>query len=250
MFLLINLIHIVIPARLNYKSRRRSFRDMNLYSKLKTVLHKVAENKWEVDAERGLKFRVYNSADDYRTHQRLKFDMMAAKGSPFTKAVILSYRWKFFRRFINLVGRLPQNSKIYCLGARQGTEVEVLRDLGFRNALGLDLNPGPGNPLVLPADFMRLPLADGSCDLIYTNCVDHVPHLSEFLVEQCRALRRDGFLLLDITLQADAGAFEAAAWERAEQILISALGHFDCLVMAKREKQWLWALLSRPRGKT
>ena len=40
---------------------------------------------------------------------------------------------------------------------------EVLRQLGFRNAYGIDLNPGPENELVRVGDFNRLEETDGSC---------------------------------------------------------------------------------------
>ena len=77
-----------------------------------------------------------------------------------------------------------------CCGARQGTEVEVLRDLGFRSAYGIDLNSGPENPYVVPGDFMKLDAEDGSLDLIYSNCLDHAFDLPALAAEHARAIAR------------------------------------------------------------
>ena len=42
-----------------------------------------------------------------------------------------------------------------CLGARLGTEVRALHNLGYF-AIGIDLNPGVDNPYVLMGDFHKL----------------------------------------------------------------------------------------------
>ncbi|MCX7868646.1 MAG: methyltransferase domain-containing protein [Terrimicrobiaceae bacterium] len=124
----------------------------------------------------------------------------------------------------------------------------MLRDLGFHNARGIDLNPGPDNPWVEPGDMMHLADPDDSLDLIYTNCVDHAFDLDAMIAEHVRALKPRGLLLYDIGagIEGAAGPFEAIVWERSEDVVARLLTHFDELVRAEREPQWLWVLL---RGK-
>ena len=94
---------------------------------------------------------------------------------------------------------------IVCLGARQGTEVEVLRDLGFQRAIGVDLNPGPANPLVVEGDFHQLDLPDQSVDLVYSNSLDHAFDLNLFFAEAKRVLRPGGYALYDVGSPPSAG---------------------------------------------
>ena len=73
--------------------------------------------------------------------------MVMMRGNPFTKSIILKYR-NYFNEFLQLENFLPKTSKCICLGARQITEVEVLRDIGYKKSKGIDLNPGKFNKLV------------------------------------------------------------------------------------------------------
>jgi hypothetical protein len=119
--------------------------------------------------------RRYDSYEEYLTHQKLKFDeMVMMRGNPFTKSIILNYRNFFFNEFIKLENFLPKTSKCICLGARQGTEVEVLRDIGYKKSKGIDLNPGKFNKLVEKGDFMKMKYSDNSICFTYSNAVDHV----------------------------------------------------------------------------
>ena len=88
----------------------------------------------------------------------------------------------------------PAGTELIAQGGRTGSlivlkegEVEVLRDLGFRDAWGIDLNPGPDNPFVRPGDFMHLDAPDNSLDLLYSNCVDHAFDLTGAIREHYTA---------------------------------------------------------------
>ncbi len=59
--------------------------------------------------------------------------MLKMKGG-FSNWDICEYRLKFYSRFKHLTQLLSRDAVILCSGARQGTEVEVLHDLGFFNA--------------------------------------------------------------------------------------------------------------------
>jgi hypothetical protein len=243
------LLHLVTPGGYGYIRRLRAGRDAayNHERDKHTVRakHHGAGGWKEQAGEDGVLKRDYASYDEYVTHQKLKLDEMVKMKGGFSNFDIFDYRLKFFSRFRHLCGLLPRDAEILCCGARQGTEVEVLRDLGFRRARGIDLNPGPDNPLVQAGDMMHLGVEDDSLDLIYTNCVDHAFDLDAMLAEHARALKPGGFLLYDIgvNMEQGGGPFEAIAWRRSEDVMLRMLGVFKTLVRAERDPAWLWVLV-------
>jgi SAM-dependent methyltransferase len=125
----------------------------------------------------------------------------------------------------------------------------VLRELGFRNAYGIDLNPGPHNALVRVGDFNRLEEADVSIDLVYSNSLDHAIDLNAFFAEHTRVLKPDGFALYDVHQDytpGEAAPFEASLWLRREDALVCALAHFARLHRLQAEPDWTWMLLQGP----
>jgi SAM-dependent methyltransferase len=173
--------------------------------------------------------------------------MVKMKGG-FSNFDIFNYRVKFYTRFRHLPDLLDSGARILCCGARQGTEVDVLRDMGFENARGIDLNPGTGNPLVAEGDMMKLEAQNDSLDLVYTNCVDHAFDLDAMLAEHMRVLKPGGYLLYDIAFNEEHGAsvWEAIAWEREEDVIRRLMEKFREVIRVEREQQWIWILL---RGK-
>jgi len=153
--------------------------------------HHDAEGLLPPDAE-GFVHRDYESYEEYVEHQRQKLDEILRIGHGFTNAAVSEARSRFYRRFRHLVGLVPANAVVLW------TEVEVLRELGFPRAYGIDLNPGPGNKLVRVGDFNRLDEADASVDLVYSNCLDHALDLDDFFSEHARVLGPLGFALYDI----------------------------------------------------
>lgn len=197
---------------------------------------------WKTHKEDGFHYRDYEDYDEYLTHQVQKFDeMLKAKGG-FAGREIASYRYKFYRRFRYLPAFLPNSAHILCAGARQGTEVEVLRDLGFSNAYGIDLNPGPDNKLVRVGDFMHLQNEDSSLDMIYCNAVDHAFNLDSFFAEHARAIRPNAYALYDIAI-GEGGAFEAVEWKSEEAVFMLMLKYFKKAIKVETEHDWKWVLL-------
>ena len=182
--------------------------------------------------------REYASYDQYVEHQGLKYSVMLERtgGNP-TRALVV-YRTKFWLRFRRLGKLLPKDATIVCAGARDGTEVEVWRDLGYTKAVGYDLNPGPGNSLVREGDFNHLPLGDASVDAVYSNCVDHAFDLDMMFTEARRILKPGGFFLYDISL-AEPGAFEAVEWDRPETALVTLLRYATSLIEVRRFRAWM-----------
>lgn len=121
---------------------------------------------------------------------------------------------------------------VLCLAARIGTEVRALLDLGYF-AVGIDLNPGQGNPYVVAGDFHALVFADGSVDAVYTNSLDHVYDLEKVIAEVARVLRPGGILVTDILEGWSegfvAGKYEATHWEEVEPFVhhLAELGGFE-----------------------
>lgn len=243
--------HLLTPGGYGYIRKLRRGRDDSYDHERDKhpVRHKHhGAGGWKESPEGGLRKRDYESYEEYLTHQKLKLEELVKIKGGFSNFDIFDYRVKFYTRFRHLPAFLPRDAQILCCGARQGTEVDVLRDLGFDNARGIDLNPGPDNPLVTEGDMMKLAVPDNSLDLIYTNCVDHSFDLDAMITEHARALKPDGYLLYDIAFNEEegAGVWESIAWEREEDVVRRLMEKFRELVRVERERQWVWVLL---RGK-
>lgn len=201
---------------------------------------------WKQEFEGDFQYRDYSSYDEYVNHQSQKFDEMLKTQGGFANRDILEYRKRFFRRFRHLPPILDKYSKILCLGARQGTEVEVLWDMGYKNAIGLDLNPGPKNPYVKPGDFMALDYSDESVDMIYTNCVDHAFDLVKFFQEHARVIKPGGYAIYDIGIYGmGLGTFEAVGWESEDFVFMLALKYYKNVVKVETDGPWKWLLFRK-----
>ncbi len=199
---------------------------------------------WKQEFEGDFQYRDYASYEEYVQHQSQKFDEILKSTGGFDNRSILDYRKRFYRRFRHITQLLEKSSQILCLGARQGTEVEVLWDMGYRNAVGLDLNPGPENPYVRFGDFMKLDYPEASVDMIYTNCIDHAFDLEKFFKEHARVVKPDGYAIYDIH-GLGFGSFESVGWKSEEAIFLLALKYFKKVVKVESEDPWKWLLLRR-----
>nr|WP_281388004.1 methyltransferase domain-containing protein [Puniceicoccus vermicola] len=155
-------------------------------------------------------------------------------------------RTRFFRRFRSLPYHFENDAVILCAGARQGTEVEVLQDMGFSNAYGTDLNPGPENRWVRKGDFMKMDEEDSSVDLVFCNAIDHVLDIDLFLAEQTRVIRPGGYAMYEFIKNTKGGAFEAVEWESDGALLRKLLEYFEDVIIAEKEAHWRWILLKSP----
>jgi SAM-dependent methyltransferase len=214
------------------------------------VRHKhFGSEGWKQEIKSTIIYRDYESYDEYIVHQQQKFDEMLKITGGFTNRTVTRYRLRFYSRFKHLQRLLPNNACIVCAGARQGTEVEMLHDLGFRNAYGIDLNPGPNNPFVRQGDFMHMDNPTSSVDLLYTNCIDHAYNLNDFLAEHARVIKPNGYVLYDLTAQSQAGAgpFESVQWKHEEEIFLLMLQFFKSVVRVQKASGWMWVLLQGKR---
>ncbi len=236
------IVHLLTPRGYGFQSQLKGRPDREKHKSAKSVYMKASKLGWRTN-EHGIRAREYHGQVDYRKHQAAKMDVILGKGHGWRKMDILEYRLRFWSRFRHLRPIVRRDADILCLGARQGTEVEVLRELGYHRSRGIDLNPGENNQLVSQGDFMNLDFPENHMDVIYSNCLDHALDLDAFFLEQRRVLKNKGHFLIDISTCAEAGHFESLEWARPEDVLVMALKHFQTIILLKREKRWLWVLL-------
>lgn len=231
----------VIPGGVGYRRVLKKHKDESYrHERDKSSVRNKHQGKEGWKAAGGeLVYRDYTSYEEYLAHQKSKFDEIIKMHGGFDAKTTIKYRLQFFDRFRNLDAYLPADAKILCAGARQGTEVEVLRELGFENSYGIDLNPGPNNPLVKPGDFLHLEEKDSSLDLIYSNAVDHSFNLDALFKEHARVIKPDGYAFYDIALQ-EGGVFEAVHWENDATVFLVMLKYFRTVEFVRVDKSRRW----------
>lgn len=244
------LLYGIIPGGIGHHRFLHQYRDRD-YNHARDMhpvrLHHNRQKGWSAH---GRLRRDYRNYEEYVVHQAQKFNEILRMRGGFPSRTIVTWRRRFFARFKHLMPLLGPDAVILCLGARQGTEVEVLRDLGYHNAYGVDLNPGPCNPYVRIGDFMHLREADQSIDCIYTNCVDHAFALDGFLAEHRRVLKPTGLALYDLPRYSGTrkpGAFEAIGWTSEHEIVERLAQSYAGLLMSRMETKWQWVLFQGPR---
>ena len=144
----------------------------------------------QTDPRTGVRTRRYRDYDHYVKHQAAKlrrhFKTLVDHDRAYEEIVVERY------------GEMPLRGKsLLALGARLGGEVRAFSRLGAL-AIGVDLEPGPGNRHVLPGDVHKLQFADGVFDYAFTNILDHVLDLDAFVSEVTRVLKPDGQLIAEM----------------------------------------------------
>lgn len=245
------LLHLITPGGFGYNRSLRHHRDPSFdLEKSRTPVrqrHRGTQG-WKSSTEGTLTYRDYTDYEEYVIHQQSKFNEILQSRGGFSGTTIMRWRIRFYNRFKHLPRLLGPDAVILCAGARQGTEVEVLHDLGFAKAYGIDLNPGPSNPLVRKGDFLNIDAADNSIDLLYTNSLDHAFSLDDLFREHARVIKPGGYVLYDIpAYQGDrsAGPFEAVQWQRLDDLKNQMLEYFDDIEIEQSEKKWTWILLRK-----
>lgn len=202
----------------------------------------IDANAWQ--SHGSIRVRAYSTYEEYVRHQSSKFAGMLARKGGFSGRIIAKNRRMFRRHFLLATPFLSPDGKIVCAAARDGTEVEVWRDLGFREAIGFDLFPGPDNPLVIAGDFHNMPFEAGSVDLLYCNSLDHTLDLDKFFQEASRVVKPGALALIDLADQEEgAGRWEATEWSCAQDVLDIALKRFSAIVSTRQDGIWNSILL-------
>ena len=218
-----------------YRSARQQRRPSETHSPA------IEQGVWQ--GEGSVRIRKYSNYEEYIRHQSSKFAGMLARGG-FSGRVIAKNRVMFRRHFLLAQPLIPLDAKIVCAAARDGTEVEVWRDMGFRNAIGFDLYPGPNNHFVIAGDFHNMPFEAKSVDLLFCNSLDHALDLDKFFQEAIRILKPGGLALIDLTDEnTRAGPWEATEWKRAQDVIDIALKRFSAVVGTQQDGNWKSTLL-------
>lgn len=124
--------------------------------------------------------------------------------------VELTHWWFTGRRrlFAREVNRLPltTSSRVLDVGTSTGTNLRLLRDLGFHAVEGLELSEdairycrNKGLGIVRQGDACAMPFADASFDLILaTDIIEHIEDDRRALAEIVRTLRPGGHALITV----------------------------------------------------
>jgi SAM-dependent methyltransferase len=164
--------------------------------------------------------RQYASYEEYTEHQKEKLPLALEWAQE--RGVDFDARWEK-----TLLDRLIQTSKIHsvkvpdsnvlCVGARLGGEVRAFNRLGYF-AIGVDLNPGDNNPNVIIGDFHKLPFADNSIDLIFTNSIDHAFDISLMFKEINRVTKHDAKIIVEYATTGGPGPYEVTWWDSGDVV--------------------------------
>jgi len=230
------LLYLYTPGGYGYYRYIRQFKEANYDLTLHTDI------EWEEHSPESIYYRNYKNYDEYVEHQKKKFGLVLKGGKSFRNCSLLGFRYLIYRRFKDLDAYLSKSASIVCCGARQGSEVEVIRDLGYKKAYGIDLNPGPNNKFVRIGDFMHMENADSSLDLIYCNALDHAFNLKDFFTEHARVIKSDGYVLYDISLMGDY-PYESVGWTSSEMVILQMLEIFKSVIKIETERNYKWILL-------
>ncbi|WP_421710285.1 class I SAM-dependent methyltransferase [Algihabitans sp.] len=194
--------------------------------------------------------RKYASYQAYVEHQASKLDGIRSR---LDDTIEEDYQ-DFVRRFRDCAV-LNEAANVLCLGARLGTEVRALHALGVFS-VGIDLNPGSDNRHVLPGDFHAVAFPDRSVHAIYTNAMDHVFTIEQFMGEVRRLLVPGGHFVVDmVDGYAEGftpGDFEATAW-RDKTVLLERIAACGGLTEVEvrdlgllRNERWMQAVFQLP----
>ncbi len=166
-----------------------------------------------------LKRRDYKDYDEYVRHQGEKLIKKRSEieKSDYDYEIILTDR---FKKIDNFSGK-----SILCLGARLGGEVRAFKSLGAL-AIGIDVEPGEKNPHVMFGDFHDLKFPDASFDVAFTNAIDHVYQLEDFLKETRRILKPNGIFYIELALVSP-GEYEVLDTSNPEPIIKTLTKYFN-----------------------
>lgn len=149
-----------------------------------------------------IRYRKYDSYEEYIKHQSKKIDNLLKKKNKWSQKVRPECFSKQVRRFIPRIENFIEymkKGKIICLGARTGIEVVAFRKMGFEDTIGIDLNPGKNNKYVIKGDFHSTNFNDNKFDNVYCNCIDHILDIDKFVKEIHRILINKGRVMLEIS---------------------------------------------------
>lgn len=114
-------------------------------------------------------------------------------------------RRKFFSKEISTLSLSPK-SRILDVGTSTGTNLRMLRELGYADYVGLDFSDDAirfcrekGLGEVIKGDIKELPFPDATFDLVLaTDIIEHIDDDEKAMSEISRVLRTDGHVLVTV----------------------------------------------------
>jgi SAM-dependent methyltransferase len=213
--------------------------DMKLFDAIRQIPDKIGQHylkkkigkSWGDHQQNKIGERLYKDYSDYIQHQqaKLKFKTICPVD---LEDYDQKYRTALAQR-LRQFGGIRGGESVLCLGARLGSEVKAFLDLRCF-AVGVDLNPGKANLYVLPGDFHHLQFADASLDIAFSNSVDHVYKIDDFVEEVARVLKPGGLFIIEVgkgkSEGGSSGFYETLKWDSIDDLL-SLIGRhgFKCL---------------------
>lgn len=163
-----------------------------------------------------INYRNYENYNKYVEHQSSKIKHKKVKAS----ASSFEYVKKFEEEFKSIFHFIP-DGKIICLGARTGAEIQALRNIGFYDVMGIDLEPAPMNENVnvVKGDFHNIQFKNNSFECAYINCIDHCLDLRKVFSEIFRILGNNGILILRCEKMNTSGSLESCYWTSIHDIV-------------------------------
>jgi len=143
-----------------------------------------------------MKRRAYHSYQEYLDHQKRK--TLNVKAGKCTELGPFERRVARFRALLEPLRQyFSHGRKVLCLGARRGEEVQAFRNMGC-DAIGVDLVAF--EPLVIQADFHKLPFGAGTFDCAFSNSLDHAYDYSKLADEVWRILKDDAAAIFHLSI--------------------------------------------------
>lgn len=221
-----------------FASLAREIRKSLAIRRLNRVRRTVAVPAWERTEGGRFSVRRFDSYEDYLALQKSKLALLDG-------VLLEDYDREFVAQLsarLKKVGRVEPGASVLCLAARLGSEVKAFRALGCF-AVGIDLNPGAANPLVVVGDFHALQFADHCVDVVFTNSLDHSYDIERVLGEVRRVLKPEGLFVVEAAMGEREGiapsTWEAFSWETVDD-LIARLSQCGFELVAREEVRYPW----------
>ena len=110
------------------------------------------------------------------------------------------------KRFEGYNLNLSQIKESLVIGAKDGSSVRALSEMGVEKSEGIDIKPT--NELVLECDMHELSFKDSTFDLVYFPSLVHSSNPQKAIQEAERVLKPEGCLLIDFEKKKDGAAFK------------------------------------------
>lgn len=176
------------------------------------------EYQWSKESDSGIRKKQYDSYDEYVDHQKSKLDKLGREG-------LREYDEQYHQALRDRLKdntHINQGDSVLCLAARIGTEVKAFLDVNCF-AIGIDLNPGFENKYVVYGDFHNIQFPSNSVDVLFSNSIDHVLKMEDFIDECKRVLKPSGIFIIEATKGEQQGYkfdyYEATVWDHIDDML-------------------------------